>query len=136
MAVSPKNLSLTDDGGLAITWSDGASRVYTARELYAVNPAADARADREEKEKEREAREEERKKGAAKIGNLMLSVIKPEEAQERRVVGLKPVGNYAYAIQFNYGSSTGLYRLDMLRELGRDVNDDEHVSLPAEPDDV
>lgn len=123
MQPHPTSLKLTDSGGLAIEWSDGASRVYSARELYAVNPAADAKAEREKKEREEED-------GKAKIGNLMLTVIKPEEAQERRIVGLQPVGNYAYMIQFNFGSNTGLYRLELLRELGRDANDDEYVTLP------
>lgn len=111
MNAAPKKLQLTDDGGLAIDWSDGSRRKYTARELYAVNPAADARAEREKK-----AREQDQSK--VEGAGLMLTVIKPEEAQERRVVGLQPVGNYAYMIRFNYGSSTGLYRLELLRELG------------------
>lgn len=110
MATSPTALRLTDDGGLEIDWSDGSKRAYSARELYAVNPAADARAEREKKEREQES--------PSKVGNLMLTVIKPEETQQRRVVGLQPVGNYAYMIRFNYGSSTGLYRLELLRELG------------------
>lgn len=126
MQPHPTSLKLTDDGGLRIDWSDGQRRVYTARELYAVNPAADARADREKKEREAE-------ESKTKMGNLMLTVIKPEEAQERRVVGLQPVGNYAYMIRFNFGSSTGLYRLELLRQLGREFDDDEFLTLPAEP---
>ena len=113
MSQVPKRLSLTDEGDLQIEWSDGTSRHYSARELYAVNPAADARAAREKEEADRTA-------GSAKVGNLMLSVIKPEEAQPRRIVGVRPVGNYAYSIKFNHGSSAGLYRLELLRELGTD----------------
>lgn len=122
MASVPKRLQLTDDGGLRITWSDGDVRVCSARELYECNPAADARAEREKKaaELDEKARGREgRPEGAAKVGNLMLSVITPEQAMPRRVVGVTPAGNYAYAIRFNHGSSAGLYRLDLLRQLGR-----------------
>ena len=123
-APRPTRLALTEGGGLRIEWSDGSAREYTARELYDVNPAADARAEREKKRAEEDAALEEnagRKPGKAKVGNLMLSVIKPEEAQPRRVTGVKPVGNYAYALRFNFGSSQGLYRLPLLREIGREV---------------
>ena len=114
MTVAPKRISLTEDGGLEIEWSDGHRRGYSARELYDVNPAADARADRQKAESDR-------KEGAAKVGNLMLSVIKPEETQPRRVTEVRPVGNYAYSIRFNHGSTSGLYRLDLLRELGTEL---------------
>lgn len=114
MATAPTGLRLTAEGGLAIDWSNGTTRVYTARELYAVNPAADARAERERRAKEAE-------ENKAKVGNLMLTVIKPEETQPRRVIGVQPVGNYAYMIRFNHGSSNGLYRLELLQELGTSV---------------
>jgi DUF971 family protein len=31
---------------------------------------------------------------------------------------MRPVGNYAYAIEFNDGHNSGIYSLDFLRELG------------------
>ena len=114
-APHPTSLALTDDGGLQIGWSDGTTRLYSARELYQANPAADAKAERIEEETK--ARENTQTGPAG----LMLTVIKPNEASPRRVVGMKPVGNYGYAIQFNHGSSNGIYRFEMLRNLGRDV---------------
>jgi DUF971 family protein len=33
---------------------------------------------------------------------------------------MTPVGNYAYKILFSDGHDTGIYTLDLLRELGRD----------------
>ena len=115
----PTALALTDDGGVRIDWSDGQRRVYSARELYAANPAADARAERIEAEQK--AREQTRTGPAG----LQLTVIKPDEAAPRRVVGLDPVGNYAYAVRFNHGSNAGLYRLELLRSLGRELPADE-----------
>ena len=32
---------------------------------------------------------------------------------------MRPMGNYAYAIAFNDGHSSGIYSLDLFRELGR-----------------
>ena len=110
--VHPTALALTDEGGLRITWSDGQVRAYSARELYQANPAADARAERIEAE---EKAREDTQMGPA---GMMLTVIKPSEAQPRRVVGMTPVGNYGYAIRFNHGSSAGIYRFELLRELG------------------
>jgi DUF971 family protein len=34
---------------------------------------------------------------------------------------MKPVGNYAYSIDFSDGHNTGLYTLEFLRELGSEV---------------
>ena len=111
----PTALALTDDGGLRITWSDGQVRAYTPRELYDANPAADAKAERIE------AEEQARKNTQMGPAGLMLTVIKPDEATPRRVVGMKPVGNYGYAIAFNHGSNSGIFRFELLRELGRVV---------------
>ena len=117
--MQPTALELTDEGGLLITWSDGQRRRYTARELYDVNPAADARAERIEAE---EKARENQQRGP---GGMMLSVIKSNEAQPRRVVGMKPVGNYGYAVQFNHGSNHGIYRFELLRTLGEEVTDND-----------
>ena len=112
-APHPTELALTDDGGVRIGWSDGQVRVYNARELYAANPAADARADRID------AEEKARENTQTGPAGLQLTVIKSDEASPRRVVGMSPAGNYAYNIRFNHGSSAGLYRFDLLRSLGR-----------------
>jgi DUF971 family protein len=34
------------------------------------------------------------------------------------IVGMKPVGNYAYTIAFSDGHDTGIYSFELLRELG------------------
>ena len=43
------------------------------------------------------------------------------EAQPLRIAAMKPVGNYAYSIDFSDGHDTGIYTLDALRELGQEV---------------
>ena len=35
-----------------------------------------------------------------------------------RIMGMKPVGNYAYGIEFSDGHDTGIYTFEYLRELG------------------
>ncbi|HVX62064.1 MAG TPA: gamma-butyrobetaine hydroxylase-like domain-containing protein [Pirellulales bacterium] len=37
------------------------------------------------------------------------------------MLGMKPVGNYAYAIEFSDGHDTGIYTCEFLRELGQEM---------------
>jgi DUF971 family protein len=50
-----------------------------------------------------------------------LPVLSAAEARPLKVEGMRPVGNYAYAIAFSDGHDTGIYTLEFLRELGTDV---------------
>jgi DUF971 family protein len=47
-------------------------------------------------------------------------VLSPAEARPLKVLGMKPIGNYAYAIEFSDGHDTGIFTLEFLRELGRE----------------
>lgn len=47
-----------------------------------------------------------------------LPVLSAAEAQPLRVLGMRPVGNYAYGINFSDGHNTGIYAITYLRELG------------------
>ena len=97
----PTNLELTDDAELLITWSDGQQRRYGFSELRDACPCATCR----EKRKADEPAE-------------LLPVLSATETQPLKVTGMKPVGNYAYTIAFSDGHDTGIYSLDLLRELG------------------
>ena len=48
----------------------------------------------------------------------MLPVLSTEEAQPLKITGMKPVGNYAYSIEFNDGHDTGIFPFELLRALG------------------
>jgi DUF971 family protein len=48
----------------------------------------------------------------------LLAVLTPAEARPIAPASMRPAGNYAYAIAFNDGHSSGIYSLDLLRELG------------------
>ena len=51
----------------------------------------------------------------------LLPILTFAETQPLRGVGMRPLGNYAYAIQFSDGHNTGIYSLDFLRSLGEEI---------------
>ena len=108
----PTNLSLAGENLLLIQWSDGQSRQYTFKELRESCPCATCR----------EKRALPPQESAAPAGGFIgLPVLSAAEAQPLKILDMKPVGNYAYAINFSDGHNTGIYTLEFLRELGREV---------------
>ncbi len=105
MPLQPTNLALTPAGRLRITWSDGQQREYAPAALRDVCPCATCR----------------EKRKAPPAPPTELPVITAAEAQPLRISGMTPVGNYAYSIAFSDGHDTGIYRLEMLRDLGEEV---------------
>jgi len=97
--ILPTKLELTDDRRLAIEWSDGQRTQYDFRELRERCPCATCREKR-------------------KSPPPLLRVLSDGEAQPLKILGMKPVGNYAYAINFSDGHDTGIYSFEFLRELG------------------
>ena len=56
---------------------------------------------------------------------LVPEVVPAMPRQEQLTVtleGMTPVGNYAYALAFSDGHDTGIFTLDLLRELGTPAN--------------
>jgi DUF971 family protein len=100
--IRPTQLALEGENRLRIVWSDGQNREYTVRELRDRCPCATCR---------------EKRNQPPKPANP-LQVLSPEEARPLKIAAMKPVGNYAYAIDFSDGHDTGIYTLDFLRELG------------------
>jgi DUF971 family protein len=47
-----------------------------------------------------------------------LTVLSPQELTPLAIAGMKPVGQYAYSVEFSDGHSSGIYTLEYLRELG------------------
>ena len=105
MNLQPAKLELTPGGRLHITWSDGQVREYATGELRDACPCATCR----------------EKRSAPAPPPTELTVISPAEAQPLRIVGMTPVGHYAYSISFSDGHNTGIYTLEVLRELGEEV---------------
>src|SRR5215216_3989636 len=95
-------LSLRREGdGLRIEWSDGVVTTVPWRTLRNACPCATCN--------------EERAKPPDPF-----RVLTPQEvaAGAPSPVAMAPVGHYAYQIKWNDGHDTGIYTLDLLRELG------------------
>ena len=101
MNYHPTDLKLVDQESLKITWSDGAEHLLSVRTLRDACPCASCR--------------EKRIKDAP---SDLLPVLMVQETQPLRIQGMRPVGNYAYAIAFSDGHDTGIFTLEFLRELG------------------
>jgi DUF971 family protein len=85
---------------IEIAWSDGKTAMYPPRLLRDACPCATCRDQR-----------------AAPTTPSLLPVLDPRETVPLAVVGMTPVGQYAYSIEFSDGHSSGIYTLDYLREL-------------------
>ncbi|HEV2972778.1 MAG TPA: DUF971 domain-containing protein [Pirellulales bacterium] len=104
MNLCPTKLAIAGEGRLAIEWSDGQRREYAFAELRDRCPCATCR-----------------EKRSAPAPATLLPVLKPQEARPLKVLGMKPVGHYAYSIEFSDGHDTGIYTFELLRELGNEV---------------
>ena len=87
-------------GAIEITWSDGRRAVYSPRLLRDACPCATCRETR-----------------ARPAPPQLLPVLTAAETQPLSITGMRPVGQYAYGIEFSDGHSSGIYTLDYLREL-------------------
>jgi DUF971 family protein len=103
MDTTPVKMALDESGQLLIDWSDGQRRQYTIRELREQCPCATCR----------------EKRAQPPAPAPLLQVLSPAEARPLKIQGMRPVGNYAYTIDFSDGHDTGIYTLEFLRELGR-----------------
>lgn len=98
---TPESISRLEKGSIEIVWSDGRKASYTPRLLRDACPCATCR--------------EQRVQPAVES---LLTVLKPEDLALLAIAGMKPVGQYAYSIEFTDGHSSGIYTLEYLRELG------------------
>src|SRR4051794_40491764 len=105
MPAQPTKLELADGNRLRITWSDNQVFDYSVRELRDSCPCATCR----------------EKRKAPPASPLQLPIISAAEAQPLRITAMKPVGNYAYSIEFSDGHNTGIYTLETLRAMGHEL---------------
>ena len=85
--------------------SDGQTREYAVRELRELCPCATCR---------------ERRTAPPPPSNE-LAVLGAAETQPLRISAMHPTGRYAYNIHFSDGHDTGIYTLELLRELGHAI---------------
>jgi len=115
MDVLPTEIEKVDGGrSLKIGWSDGQLQTVTAKVLRDACPCATCFEKNLGKAKKMEA-------GQKKS----LPILSPEQLVPLQVAQMKPAGGYAYQITFSDGHGTGLYSLDLIRELGDTVRDSE-----------
>lgn len=102
MTVQPTKLALSPDQRLQIEWSDGRSDSIAVADLRKHCPCATCR----------------EKRSAPPPPVNVLPVLNLAEAQPMKLLGMQPVGNYAYAVHFSDEHDTGIFTFELLRELG------------------
>jgi DUF971 family protein len=105
MNTQPTKLELAADNHLRISWSDGQVREYAIRDLRNLCPCATCR----------------EKRNAPPPPPTQFRIISEAEIQPLRIAAMKPVGNYAYSIDFSDGHNTGIYTLESLRAMGAEA---------------
>jgi len=93
---------VTIPAAIEIVWSDAVRRVYTPRLLRDACPCANCR----------------EQHAPPQQPPALLTVLTAEEVVPLAITAMKPVGQYAYSIEFSDGHSTGIYTLDLLFALG------------------
>jgi DUF971 family protein len=98
MNARPIKVELAQPDELRIEWSDGAMLRYPVAELRLRCPCATCREKRQEKQAE-----------------TLLPVLSLAETMPMRIQAMRPIGNYAYGIEFSDGHDTGIFTLEFLR---------------------
>jgi DUF971 family protein len=109
MDLRPTKIQLTSNDRLLIEWNDGQRREITFAELRKACPCATCR--------------EKRAQPPAPAPSLGLQVLSLAETRPLKILGMKPMGNYAYSIAFSDGHDTGIFTLEFLRGLGSEVSE-------------
>jgi DUF971 family protein len=105
MTAHPTKLELAAADRLRVHWSDGQVREYTVRELRDQCPCASCR-----------------EKRNTPAPPALFPIVTDAEIRPLRISAMKPVGSYAYSIDFSDGHNTGIYTLESLREMGQGVS--------------
>ena len=108
MSDSADNLSMKslkgDREALVVRWGDGVEQRIAWRTLREHCPCATCR-----------------QKRSDPAPAPLFNILKPEEASPVRATAMTPIGNYAYQIDFSDGHKTGIFSLELLRDLGEEI---------------
>ncbi|MBI1387694.1 MAG: DUF971 domain-containing protein [bacterium] len=105
--IRPLSIRRQGDDELLIEWSDGETRLYTARELRKACPCAVCT----------------REKPPA--DPTALPVLSQKDLEPLRIAQMSPQGYYGYLIGFSDGHGTGTYSLPYLKQLGTPISPSE-----------
>ncbi|WP_164103990.1 DUF971 domain-containing protein [Candidatus Laterigemmans baculatus] len=108
---TPLELRRISPAEIEIAWSDGATLRYRAALLRDKCPCATCR--------ERRRGEQEKRDSAAGERPLKLPVLSAAEAKPLAIERVRPVGHYAYNIALSDGHDSGIFPLELLREIGQ-----------------
>ena len=104
---TPAGIQRDGDSAIEISWDDQTTTRWTAAQLRKACPCATCR----EKRRGEEDRQEDQGSSKKPIG---LPVLSAAEAKPLRIESMRPVGTYAYNINFSDGHSSGIFQLNML----------------------
>ena len=99
----PTGLEKTDQRQLRITWSDGIEQLLPFRAVRDGCQCATCG--------------EKRKAKSENVDPTSLPVLTEAGLEPLDIVRMRPVGNYAYNIQFSDGHTTGVFTFELLRSL-------------------
>ena len=105
MNFRPTDIKLEENNLLKIQWDDGKEHRLPIQVIRDTCPCATCREKRTEE----------------KTPSNELNVLSLAETQPLRLLGIAPVGNYAYSINFSDGHDTGIFTLEFLRKLGEEI---------------
>ncbi len=103
MNLAPVSITRGSDRSIQIAWNDQTTTHWTAAELRKACPCATCR----EKHKATESTPQLKK---------ALPILALAEARPIEVQSMRPVGNYAYHIDFSDGHNSGLFTFELLRK--------------------
>lgn len=98
----PTNLARVGADRLSIAWSDGTTRLYRIEDLRKACPCATCR----------------EKRSQPPPPATFLPILTQAEARPLTLLGMQPVGNYAYSLNFSDGHDTGIFTFELLRQMG------------------
>lgn len=109
----PESLEREGPSGLIIGWNDGVRRRYSAAGLRKACPCATCR--------EKKSADATKPPAGSNLKGSLLPVLSTQEARPTAIEHMRPVGNYAYNIQFSDGHDSGIFTFDYLIELGTPI---------------
>ena len=105
--IFPTELDRSTDSRLVITWNDGLQQELPYRVLRDNCPCATCREKKIKLETKRE----------------LFPILSAAEAQPLNIIGMRPVGNYAYNISFSDGHNTGIFSFEFLRAFSEEIGE-------------
>ena len=106
---TPVRLEKTENRELLIEWSDSTEQTISFRKLRDNCCCAICTEKRMEPAQESAS-------GEKKLSNV-LPVLSLQETMPLDIVAMRPVGNYAYNIQFSDGHSAGIFSFELLKSI-------------------